>query len=68
MAGIATGRAGNLRGMEHFSGILNYMGVTILPNRLPYSIFDKLLDEDKNIKDAATLKALEAHVDEFLKF
>ncbi|MEY4934403.1 MAG: hypothetical protein RIS64_762 [Bacteroidota bacterium] len=68
MAGVATGRAGNLRGMEHFGSILNYMNVTVLPNRLPYSTFDKLLDEDKNIKDAATLKVLEAHVDEFLKF
>jgi NAD(P)H-dependent FMN reductase len=68
MAGVSTGRAGNLRGMEHFGSILNYLGVTVLPNRLPYSTFDKLLDENKNIKDAATLKGLEAHVDEFLRF
>jgi chromate reductase, NAD(P)H dehydrogenase (quinone) len=68
MAGVATGRAGNLRGMEHFGSILNYMGVTVLPNRLPYSTFNQLLDENKKIKDEATLKVLEAHVDEFLKF
>jgi NAD(P)H-dependent FMN reductase len=68
MAGVATGRAGNLRGLEHFTSILNYMNVTVMPNRLPYSSFNKLLDEEKNIKDVETLKVLEAHVDEFLKF
>ena len=35
LTGVSTGRAGNLRGMEHLTGILNYMKVTVHHNKLP---------------------------------
>lgn len=31
LLGVSTGRAGNLRGMDHFSGVLHYMGVSVMP-------------------------------------
>ena len=68
LAGVATGRAGNLRGLEHLSSILNYMGVSTLPNRLPYSVFDKMLGENNQIVDQNTLTTIEKHALEFLHF
>src|SRR4051812_41031275 len=35
LVGISTGRAGNLRGMEHLTGILHYVKVIVHPNKLP---------------------------------
>jgi chromate reductase len=68
LTGVSTGRAGNLRGMEHLTGTLNYLKVTVLPNRLPISVVDKLMDENGIITDTATLQALDAQIGEFMEF
>jgi chromate reductase, NAD(P)H dehydrogenase (quinone) len=68
MVGIATGRAGNIRGLEHFTSILMFMGTTVLPNLLPISSFKKTLDADMKIVDASTLAAIDKQVNEFLAF
>jgi chromate reductase len=67
LAGVATGRAGNLRGMDHLTGVLNHMKMTVLPTKLPISQVDKLLDaEGKYIAEPGTLQAMERQVDEYL--
>jgi chromate reductase, NAD(P)H dehydrogenase (quinone) len=68
MVGIATGRAGNIRGLEHFTSVMMFMGTTVLPNLLPISAFNKLMDSDKKITDEGTLKTIEAQIDAFLSF
>jgi chromate reductase, NAD(P)H dehydrogenase (quinone) len=69
MVGLATGRAGNIRGLEHFTSILMFMGVTVLPNLLPISSFKKTLDAElKSISDEGTLKVIDAQIEAFLKF
>ena len=68
LTGVSTGRAGNLRGMEHLTGILNYLKVTVLPNRLPVSMVDRLMNAEGRISDEATLAALSAQLDDFLRF
>jgi NAD(P)H-dependent FMN reductase len=68
LTGVSTGRAGNLRGMEHLTGTLNYLKVAVLPNRLPISVVDKLMDAEGVMRDEATLAAISAQLDEFLKF
>jgi chromate reductase len=66
--GVASGRAGNLRGMEHLTGVLNYLGATVMPNRLPISSIGRLLDEDKNVKDEGTIKAIQEFAENVAKF
>ena len=46
LAGVSTGRAGNLRGMEHLTGVLLYLKANVHHNRLPISIVHTLLNED----------------------
>lgn len=66
--GIAAGRAGNLRGMEHLTGVLNYMNVTVMPNRQPISQISGLLNDKKEIIDPSTLQTIEAHTADFIQF
>jgi chromate reductase, NAD(P)H dehydrogenase (quinone) len=66
LVGNSTGRAGNLRGLDHFSDILNHIKITVHPNKLPLSSVDKLMDENGKFADANTLKAISQQVDEFL--
>ncbi len=68
LVGIATGRAGNLRGMEHLTGILNHLGIIVLPNRLPISSIEKLLDAQGQLIDQATRAAIDTQLSEFLLF
>lgn len=68
LVGLATGRAGNIRGLEHFTSVLMFMGVHVMPNLLPVSAFNKILDTDKNIIDEMALKAIDNHIEEFMKF
>ncbi|MBS1599239.1 MAG: NAD(P)H-dependent oxidoreductase [Bacteroidetes bacterium] len=68
LTGVSTGRAGNLRGMEHLTGILHFMRVVVHPNKLPISIIDKLFDGSNTINDKATLTAIKTQLEEFIAF
>jgi NAD(P)H-dependent FMN reductase len=68
LTGVSTGRAGNLRGMEHLTGILHYLKVSVHHNKLPISIVDKLLDEEGKLGDPATLRAVKEQLEEFISF
>ncbi len=68
LTGVATGRAGNLRGMEHLTGSLLHMKIYVHPNRLPISMVDKLMDEDNRFTDKGTIAAIHTQLDEFLTF
>ena len=66
ITGVSSGRAGNLRGNDHLSAVLNYLKISVHPNQLPISVIDKLMDGDGNIIDSNTLKAIHHQLDEFI--
>ncbi|WP_462218895.1 NADPH-dependent FMN reductase [Ferruginibacter sp.] len=68
ITGNSTGRAGNLRGMDHLADILNYLKITVHPNKLPLSSVNTLMDADGKFTDAGTLYAINYQLDEFLKW
>lgn len=68
IVGVSSGRAGNLRGMEHLTGVLNYLGTIVLPNRQPYSSIYKLMDKTGNITDKGTIQVIEKHVQQIVDF
>lgn len=68
LTGVSTGRAGNLRGMEHLTGSLLHMKMLVHPNRLPISLVDKLMDQDNQFIDTGALKAIDYQLNEFLSF
>jgi NAD(P)H-dependent FMN reductase len=68
LVGVATGRAGNLRGMDHLTNIMNHLKVTVLPNKLPLSSVQFLLDEIGGLKDEATKELIDTQIEEFIKF
>lgn len=68
LTGVSTGRAGNLRGLEHLTGSLLHMKMIVHPNRLPISIVNKLLDAQDHIADPATRQVMENQIQEFIRF
>ena len=67
MIGVAAGKSGNLRGMDHMTNCMHYMGAEVMPNKLPISQAFKMFDGD-TLMDEDTLKLMEAHAEEFIKY
>lgn len=68
LVGTATGRAGNLRGIDHLRGSLTHMGTIVIPDILPISNLDKITDSEGNVNHDGTKEAMIKIVDNFLEF
>ena len=68
LVGLSDGRAGNLRGLEHMTAILNYLKVNVLYNKLLLSRVNEEIDETGNILKPMTEKLVYTQVEEFLNF
>ncbi len=67
MTGIATGRSGNLRGLDTFTNICNYIKLHVLPNKLPISVINQELEFGKFYKPE-TVQAIREQIKEFISF
>ena len=68
LVGVSTGRAGNLRGMDHLASILHHMHIQVMPFMLPLSKVNDILDDEGNISDPSTMKNIEQQVMSFIEF
>ncbi len=66
LLGVAAGRAGNLRGMEHMTGFLNYLNMLVMPNKLPISSINNQFTNDE--LNSETMSTLSAFLDETIQF
>lgn len=67
LTGVASGRAGNLRGMDHLADTLHYLKMNVYYNKLPISSVNKVMDEEGNL-DADTLRAINVQLDEYISY
>jgi chromate reductase len=67
LTGVSKGRAGNLRGMDHLTGIMHYVGTVVHPNKLPISIVDTLFKEGEMFHQD-TIRTINKQLDEFIDF
>lgn len=67
LVGVADGRAGNLRGMDHLTGILQYLKMHVYHDKLPISAVTRLFMEDNQFQEpqqSASMRQIEG----FLRF
>jgi NAD(P)H-dependent FMN reductase len=64
LVGISSGRAGNVRGLDHFTGVLNYLRVLVHPFKPAISHCHELVDSGR-VVDEATLHLLKNALDDF---
>jgi NAD(P)H-dependent FMN reductase len=68
LIGISTGRAGNLRGLEHLTGVLHYLKTHVYPFKMPISKIDQMYDKDNyDLKDEELIKNLEKELVPFVR-
>ncbi len=68
LTGVSSGRAGNLRGMDHITGSLHHMNMFVHPNKLPISSIDKVMTADGAIANEITLQTIHQQLDQFITF
>ena len=68
LVGISTGRAGNLRGLDHLASILHHMNMHVLPYMVPISQVDKLIGAAEMVEDPGTVQVMKNQVNEFIRF
>lgn len=68
LVGIAAGKYGNVRGIEHFAGICSYCGIHTLPLRIHVPNAASIINEQREITHEDTLKFMQQQVNEFVNF
>ncbi|MEL7161502.1 MAG: NAD(P)H-dependent oxidoreductase [Bacteroidota bacterium] len=65
LLGVSTGRAGNLRGIDHLADVIAHMGGWVFPNKLPLSSVGGLI-EDGQLTDPDTIATLKTHAEQLI--
>jgi chromate reductase len=62
LVGVATGRAGNLRGMDHLTALFHHLKAEVLSSKPKLSRVHNLIDEEGKITNPDAIKLLQEQI------
>lgn len=68
LVGLSSGKYGNIRGIDHFTGVCGYVHLHVMPLRIHISCIRQELDTDGNLFLPDTLKFTDEQMDKFIAF
>ena len=68
LVGVSTGRAGNLRGLDHLSALFHHLRAEVYSYKPKLSVVHKLFNEQDVLDDSETLKLIQNQINGFLTF
>ncbi|TDG36720.1 NADPH-dependent oxidoreductase [Pedobacter changchengzhani] len=68
LVGIASGKYGNIRGIDHFTGVCHYIHLNVLPLRIHIPNIKEELGEDGNLIKEDTIKFTNEQIEKFINF
>ncbi|RDC55137.1 NADPH-dependent oxidoreductase [Pedobacter chinensis] len=68
LVGVSSGKYGNIRGVDHFTGVCHYIHLHVLPLRLHIPNIRTELDDNGNLIKEDTIKFTNEQIDKFVKF
>lgn len=68
LTGVSSGKYGNIRGIDHFTGVCNYCHMHVLPLKLHIPLIRQELDENQLLFKEDTVKFTNEQIDKFLAF
>ena len=68
LVGVSSGRYGNIRGVDHFTGICNYIHLHVMPLKIHIPSVHKELDAQGEFFKEDTIKFTNEQIDKFIKF
>lgn len=68
LVGLSSGKYGNIRGVDHFTGVCHYVRLQVLPLRIHIPHIFQELDSEGNLYKEDTLRFTNEQIDEFVRF
>ena len=68
LVGLSSGKYGNIRGIDHFTGVCHYVHLNVMPLKIHISNINKEFDEKGNLILEDTLRFTEEQMDKFIRF
>ena len=68
LVGLSSGKYGNVRGVDHFTGICHYINMHVLPLRIHIPAVHLEFDENGNLFKEDTMKFTNQQIDQFISF
>ena len=68
LTGLSSGKYGNIRGIEHFTGICHYIHLHVMPLRLHIPAINKEFDQDGNLFKDDTLRFVNQQIEQLVAF
>ena len=68
LVGISSGKYGNIRGIDHFTGVCHYMHLNVMSLKLHIASIKTELNADAELFKEDTLKFTNEQLDKFIKF
>jgi len=68
LVGIGAGRHGNLRGLEHFTGIANHFHLHIMPMKIYLPSIQTELDQEGDFSSEETKTFIDSQITKFIKY
>ena len=68
LVGISSGKYGNIRGVDHFVGVCNYMHLHVYPLRIHITNIRQELNEDGNLYLPDTIKFTNEQIDKLIEY
>jgi chromate reductase len=68
LVGLSTGKYGNVRGIEHLTGICHYVNLHVLPLRIHIPSVGKEFDENGDLFKEDTVKFVTQQIEQFIAF
>lgn len=68
LVGVSSGKYGNVRGVEHFTGICHYINMHVMPLRLHIPAIDKEFNVSGDLFKEDTIKFANQQIEQFIAY
>ena len=68
LVGLGAGRHGNLRGLEHFTGIANHFNLHVMPMKIYLPSIHTELDQEGNFSSDETRAFVDSQINKFIRY
>jgi len=68
LTGLSSGKYGNIRGIDHFTGVCHYMNLHVMPLKIHIASINKEFDENYNLFKKDTVQFTDEQMDKFILF
>lgn len=68
LVGLATGKYGNIRGVDHFTGVCNYLRMHVLPLKIHIPHIQNELSLESGFIDELTVQFVNEQIEEIIRF